>query len=313
VAEDLALLEDDVAAFYGLSPAVSPTIQNRLAAVNIRQMVAASDPGFADVEALARLFEDPAIIDNGTVTGRLEAVLGATESLIVPGLQTSVAFHDIGFRGDKLPRGVGYRDPWPPSDNQVGHFLTAVGLRSNPGKLEQVTVGRRLRDWLNVPASMGDPEAVKRLVIGHELAPDPDPSGRAIKAAATTVAALLPVASTQPWMIGSLIPAVTAAAGAAGAEILGAFQTQFQATAPDDGRHFDDALSSLGGGPIIDMAAAEGDLGPIMAKIDVNGRGNSYQDLRLTLAGFRLADEVSAGTHSSGSDIASWVRRNLRI
>jgi hypothetical protein len=313
VAEELALLEDHIAAFYGLSPAVLPSIQNRLVAMDIREAVATTDPGTADVEALAQLFENPTIIDDGTVAGRLASVLGATESLVVPGLQTSVAFHDLGFRGDKLPQGAGYRDPWPSSDNQVGHFLTAVGLRFNPSKLQQVTIGRRLRDWLNVPAGMGDPEAVKRLVIGHELAPDPDPSSAAITAAVTTMAALLPVATTQPWMIGVLMPAVTAAAGSAAAEILGAFQIQFQATTSDDVSHFDDALRKLGGGPTIDMAAAEVDLGPITAKIDTNGRGNSYQDLRLTLAGFGLADAISGGALSSGSDIASWVRGNLRV
>ena len=65
------------------------------------------------------------------------------------GLQTGISFHDTGFAAD-------FKDPWPSSDNQVGHFLTAVGLSFNPAKVKQSFGGRSLRDWLGAPAAMSD-------------------------------------------------------------------------------------------------------------------------------------------------------------
>ncbi len=95
----------------------------------IRQLAAQAP---TDLEALALLFEDDGIVDDGTVPGRLRAILQATERKTIPGLQTALSFGDSGFAGDRRLDGAGFRDPWPASRNQVGHFLTAVGLQFAP-------------------------------------------------------------------------------------------------------------------------------------------------------------------------------------
>ena len=120
----------------------------------------------SDAEALAQMFESPSIQDDRTPAGRLRTILVATEHLLIPGLQTGIAFHDRGFRAE-------FRDPWPSSDNQVGHFLTAVGLSFNPAKVGESFFGARLRDWMRAPLAMSAEEVALRLTIGHEKGPDP--------------------------------------------------------------------------------------------------------------------------------------------
>jgi hypothetical protein len=54
------------------------------------------------------------------------------------------------------------------------------------------------------------------------------------------------------------------------------------------------------------------ELAPLFRKIDVNSRGNSDQDLRLSLLGWSLGVAIREGVMVSGSDVASWVRTNLK-
>ena len=58
------------------------------------------EAGLNDAETLARMFEDDQIADDGTVRGRLRALLEATESMLIPAFQMGVEFSDVGFRGD---------------------------------------------------------------------------------------------------------------------------------------------------------------------------------------------------------------------
>src|SRR3954471_4386450 len=76
-----------------------------------------AEAGFDDAEALARLFEDGGLRDDGTLPGRLRAILDATERRTIKGLQTGLPFLDVGFRGDRGRGGLGLRDPWPISRN----------------------------------------------------------------------------------------------------------------------------------------------------------------------------------------------------
>ncbi|HEX8199676.1 MAG TPA: hypothetical protein VF590_04260, partial [Isosphaeraceae bacterium] len=46
--------------------------------------------------------------------------------------------------------------------------------------------------------------------------------------------------------------------------------------------------------------------------IDVDARGNSYQDLRLSLLGWWLGVAVRQGTLTGGHDVAAWVRAHLK-
>src|SRR5437660_360784 len=211
------------------------------ASANRARITAIREDSLHDAEALASIFNDGVIIDDGSVAGRLRAILEATESRVVPGLQTGIEFHDNGFRGDRNPGGQGFKDPHLSSNNQVGHFLTAVGLSFNPTKLTERFFFQSLRDWLGIPVSMTDNEAALRLVIGHELAPDPTMSGIA-KASA-------PGAATGPavgGIAGSVAGTIAGGAVGAGTVILNGFRTQFQQTTDDDLTAFRNALDALG-------------------------------------------------------------------
>ncbi len=113
-----------------------------------------------DVEALARMFTDKKITDDGTVVGRVNAIFEATAHDVIPGLQTGIEFGQSGFRKEFL-------DPWPSSENQVGHFLTAVRLAFDPGVVEYNPFVLAILD------AWWDSEIPLRLIIGHEKEPDP--------------------------------------------------------------------------------------------------------------------------------------------
>jgi hypothetical protein len=128
-------------------------------AENRRRILVIRDEAPTAVEALARMFTDAHISDNGHILGRLRAILAATQHRFVPGLHTGIAIGLNGFRSE-------FEDPWKTSTDQVGHFLTAVRLTVDPG-------------FLSIPifpillGGLGDDEFPLRLMIGHEKAPDP--------------------------------------------------------------------------------------------------------------------------------------------
>lgn len=148
----------------------------RLWVLNWRRIQAIRhEAGANDAEALARFFEDGQIRDNGSLHGRVQAILEATEHrwfsgfrtpLDVSGLQDCHGFGYQGFRPE-------YHDPWPTSRDQVGHFLTALGLALYPGAVSRRRLFLRLRDWVGAPRTMPDAEVALRLIIGHEKLPDP--------------------------------------------------------------------------------------------------------------------------------------------
>lgn len=248
---------------------------NREAIERIRDQV----PKPSDAEALAQMFESSWIKDDGTVAGRLTAILDATEKSLVPGLQTGIEFHDEGFRKE-------FKDPWPSSDNQVGHFLTAVGLGFNPAKVEETVMGRSLRDWIGAPKKMSSTEVALRLIIGHEKGPDPG-LGTAF----------------WGWFEGGV-------GGAAGA-VLEAFRAQFAAATDADVQVFISAEQNLGTGSPLDLASASSTLSGI--RVDSTLRGNSYQDLLLSLYGWRLGQWInySGRKYATKTGVAAWIRTNL--
>jgi hypothetical protein len=128
----------------------------------------------SDLEALAQLFEAEGIVDDGTVAGRLRALLDATGRRTIPGLQTAIPFGDTGFTGDRRRGGAGFRDPWPASRNQVGHFLTAAGLSFAPELVaRRIPLLGSIRTIVRAPETMSDAEVALRLSIGHEKVQDP--------------------------------------------------------------------------------------------------------------------------------------------
>ncbi|MDM0109636.1 DUF4157 domain-containing protein [Variovorax sp. J22R24] len=284
----------------------------------------------SDLEALARVFEDDELIDDGSVESRLTAVLGATQHLVIPGLQTGVEFSDTGFAGDQAPGGSGFRDPHPSSRNQPGHFLTAVGLEYSPatvsreianwaffcgaiGAPPEVRAANTIRAMVLAPAAMSDADVAVRLTIGHEKAPDPASGllqGLEILAAGF-VEDLLPgpereTEDEHDRRVGEAMRAETLRRVTS---IITTFRTQFGAAADADVAAWNEALAALGNGTTLDLAAAEAPLGRIA--IDPAGRGNSIQDLRLSLVGWKLGQLIAAGTFADGAAVATWIRTNL--
>jgi hypothetical protein len=250
-----------------------------------------------DAETLALMFADSFIQDDRTVTGRLRAVLNATEKTGVPGLQTGIKFSDSGFRDE-------FKDPWPDSANQVGHFLTAVGLSFNPAKVSQSFLGRRLRDWLGADASMTDQAVAIRLTIGHEKAEDP---GTGTKAGGAVVGGIVGF-GVAPWSgPGGVLGGAAAGAGIA---ILRKFREQFAACTDADVQVFQDALGSLGNQSPLAINTAKGKIRSI--RVDESLSGNSYADLLLSLFGWRLGQDILAGKFASGADVATWIRQNIK-
>lgn len=256
-----------------------------------------------DAEALAQIFEATTISDDGTPRGRLNAILAATESSIVPGLQTGITFHDIGFRKE-------FKDPWPHSDNQVGHFLTAVGLSFNPARVSQGFLGRTLRDWLGADAALTDEEVAIRLCVGHEKAPDPGLGTALGGAAVGAVGGAVVVGGLTRHWAGAVGGAVVGGAIGAPTAVLLAFRMQFAAAAAADVTMFRSAERNLGSATPLDIAAASATLRGIA--ITPTNRGNSFEDLLLSVYGWRLGQMFAGGRVTARSVAAAWVRANLK-
>jgi hypothetical protein len=269
-----------------------------------------------DLEALALLFEDDGIVDDGTVAGRLSALLRATERRSLPGLQTAIPFGDTGFAGERRPGGAGLRDPWPASRNQVGHFLTAVGLQVAPEVVSRpVPVLGSIRRVVGAPAAMSDREVALRLTIGHEKVPDPP---NALEASLLILAQGLVAVR---WIVAKdgtvkerarrIVAALLAEACRQAVNSIITYRAQFHATTDDDLAAWQEALRVSGKGRAFDWQALEGASSPLGAITIANGEGNSVQDLRLSLAGWRLGQLIACGAFDRRQDVAAWIRRTL--
>lgn len=126
---------------------------------NRDRLIQIRDAAPTAVEALARMVADEQLQDNGTVPGRVWAILQATQHRLVPGLHTGLVIGLTGFRPE-------YEDPWKSSADQVGHFLTAVRLTFAPRFLANPIFPLLL-------GSFGDKDLPLRLMIGHEKWADP--------------------------------------------------------------------------------------------------------------------------------------------
>jgi hypothetical protein len=269
--------------------------------------------GGTDLEALARLFEDDLIIDDGSVASRLQSILSATQSLLIPGLQTGIEFSDTGFAGDQNPGGAGFRDPHPSSRNQVGHFLTAVGLNYSPDVVSRpIPLFGTIRGMVQAPESMSDADVAMRLTIGHEKAPDPNGQMAAIDVVLSGVFEHVlpgPEGESDEEREQRIGRAIVEETRQQIDRIIAAFRTQFQAATDADVQAWNEALHALGSGEQLDMSAAEAPLRRVA--INPSGRGNSIQDLRLSLVGWRLGQLISSGSFNDGAAVARWIRSNL--
>lgn len=269
-----------------------------------------------DLEALVRLFEDDGILDDGTVNGRASALLAATGRRSIPGLQTAVPFGDVGFAGDRRLGGAGFRDPWPASRNQPGHFLTAVGLSVAPEIVSRsIPLLGSIRAMVGAPDNMSDEEVALRLSIGHEKVTDPPNTTEAaleivaaVALAARRVIGQDLTASERARRIG-LVFATEAWGQFRGT--LDTFKTQFNATTARDIAAWHKTLRMSGSAKAFDRRAVEGRRSPLNGIVIANGEGNSIQDLRLTLVGWRLGQLIAAGAFKDRHAIGPWLRHAL--
>ena len=271
----------------------------------------------SDLDALARLFEDDRIEDDGTVVGRATALFEATERRLIPGLQTAIPFSDTGFAGDRGRGGAGFRDPWPSSRNQVGHFLTAVRLSLAPDIVRRpIQLLGSIRAIVGAPHEMGDSEVALRLTIGHEKAPDPRNAGPAalrVLTSSLAVGGVAAAANADRRVIASTSGIALIAASAWQARvILAGFRRQFSATSAMDLTAWDEALRLGGPDTPFDRRAVEGAESPLLAIVVGDGVGNSIQDIRLSLVGWRLGGLIGDGAFADRRAIGPWLREALR-
>jgi hypothetical protein len=144
-------------------------------AASIKQALT-SDPD-RDLEFLARLFEDDSMTDAGAgneLSNRLTTILAASSNGANNGVTHFAGIytgcHDLGFRTE-------FKDPWGRfSDNQVGHFTTAVDMGFRPSQTFAA-----LPWWARAFVFIGTSGAAQaaapediciRLIIGHEQVAD---------------------------------------------------------------------------------------------------------------------------------------------
>jgi hypothetical protein len=335
----LRLMKDEIGDWWGYTTGGERTQANLLGAVlndpnerelwNRERIEAIKSEAGTDLEVLAVMFEDDLVIDDGSVATRLQAVLGATGHIAIAGLQTGIEFSDTGFAGDQQPGGAGFRDPHPSSRNQPGHFLTAVGLQFSPGTVSQPIpnwdflcdviqappeLRRRnsIRALLGNTGALSDADLALRLTIGHEKAPDPGGSVAALNILITGVIedfGPAPEGETEEEHDRRVDAAIAAETLRQLNGIINAFRAQFTACTDADVQAWNDALAAAGTGDTLNMAAAEHALRRV--SIGFAGRGNSIQDLRLSMVGWRLGQLISSGAFATGAQVAAWIRANL--
>jgi hypothetical protein len=227
--------------------------------------------GGNDAEALARLFEDHKVPDDGTPRGRVEMLLCATAHhwlpglrgpLDVPGLCEIHGYEDAGFRQLLV-------DPWRVSRDQVGHFLTAANMCLHPEVVRQQRLGVAIRSMIGAAPEMPDSEVAMRLAIGHEKAPD-------------------------PWRYNPFTPWWV--------------RQQFRSAGDHDLAAFRAALSWAAEHEPIDVEAL---YARAVAIGPGTGTGNSAADLTLTLLGYAFAQRVQGGAFPGRGAMAAWIRAHI--
>jgi len=265
----------------------------------IRREVLAERGSEDFVESLARSFTDTRITDRVTSSAsapeaRLETILDATEHNVIRGLQTGGAvqdWRDAGFRRE-------FVDPHPSSANQVGHFLTAVRLGFDPGSVTRSAGPRTSQrpsehgvgDLLRV--ALG--EIVKRdyLLRSVRIRDIVDPLGRF---------------SNEEVALRLIIGHEKAPDPLPGQPEQ--FLRQFNRATDADIQVFRKAELALGSGHRLNIAEAMVILRQI--SIDSSMRGNSYEDLALSLVGWHFGRLLREGHFTSTAQVADWLRVNL--
>lgn len=248
--------------------------------------------------ALATLIDYVRRTDGARVAAlaRVDEALASTERVWMSDLHTggwTSGLDDSGFRTE-------FRDPWPRSINQVGHFLTAVNH------------GMHGVGWIGVLVTYGSAGAgnvtdAMQLDLGHEFVADPE---------------ILPLDGQRPWAVPYAFSTVSGNTGRIRGRVYlspGGFMLQHAAAGSQDMVDFRAALAQMNPATngVVDLARLRADLGPIIARhrvptTQVPGRdGNSVQDLMLTAMGWHFGAMVQAGAFRTAGEAADWLERNL--
>ncbi len=312
---------------------------------NKRQIGRIKADAGSDLDALAAMFEDDEIVDDGTVSGRLQTILTITKHLVIPGLKTGLPFGDTGMAKK-------FQDPWESSRNQVGHFLTAVGLEYEPEAVSRpipaVLLAHRhytsldgtiralvevilrrpspvsdlveqfladptaitVRNLVGASETLSDCDVALRLTIGHELAPDPG-IGHAFAIAFAGLAQYhkTGLAETIVRVFVETLVQIRA--------VIEGFRRQYQAATDEDVLAWNEALQALGTAQELDLETALGTLERIektpsgQLRLDPAQRGNSMEDLLLSLVGWRLSELLRSDAFGSRHEVAKWLGINL--
>ena len=87
------------------------------------------------------------------------------------------------------------------------------------------------------------------------------------------------------------------------------FLRQFSRASAHDVELFRQAEAALGTGPKLNLEAAIKILHGI--SVDDRMRGNSYQDLALSLVGWHFGKMIRSGQFANNAEVAQWIRANL--
>jgi hypothetical protein len=245
------------------SPPSPPAKQDiKVVAADIKKELASDDD--RDLEFLARLFEDDRISDTGSgneLTNRLNTILAASTDGSNAGVTHFAGIYagvtDLGFR-------KAFKDPFPgKSDNQVGHFTTAVDMGFRPFLTFSI-VPKIVRDLVNDGTPFPKDETIcVRLIIGHEQVGD-----------------------------DATLAFIQQAASPINSEI----------------SRFFDALITVTASPNQDIDRSR------VALLGIRigtGQGNSFQDLHLSLFGFKFGTMIRKKQITTRSDAALWIRTNI--
>jgi hypothetical protein len=230
--------------------------------------------GDCDLEFLAQLFEDNTVSDTGSgneLANRLTTILAASSDGTNNGVTHFAGIYqgcrDRGFRTD-------FKDPWPgASDNQVGHFTTAVDMGFRPmqtfGALPwwARAVSRLFPRSIFVSDSWNQQFTADdisiRAIIGHEQVADDAPNANHEAVNSAT--------EHEVTLFQNALGTVT---------------------------------SALNQDPNTTRTALNG------IRIG-SGRGNSMQDLLLSCFGYRFGQMIRSGTINDRPYAAKWIRSNI--
>jgi len=265
--------------------------------------------GFSAAESMARSFAHHGV----------DATLGATAAPIAPGSQFGHATQGFARQGFRSEIHDG-------TQNQVGHFLTAVALGRRPQLLADRPMGSGTPVAEVLAPGRRDYRTIAiQLIVGHEAVADPGNAGRPTPMSAAFRAMFdgglsLGTGGASPNLITlELGPAMEAA--------IGVYRSQFEAGARGGGAAIDafssavDYIKGLGTSGTIDYDRLDEILRPAYERLSLpsagdprsqpggSRAGNSIEDLRNSAVGFAFGEMESS--FESPAATYSWMQRNV--